>query len=331
MNFLSLFAGIGGMDLGLERSGWRCVGQVEIEPFCQKVLAKHWPDVWRWNDVKTLTAELIQQHCGHVDAIVGGFPCQDISVAGKGAGLEGERSGLYWQIHRLAVEVRPTWLLLENVPALRTRGADDVLLSLAEAGYVAWPFVVGADDLGASHRRKRVWIVAYTDSNESERWREFNNVAGAESTTERDGKEWERMRNAFGDCNSILANADSVWQQQPGGIVAESGQWIGNRSQKLADASSAGRQKRDTAAVSNQPGHAAGSDFARWPARPGQPQYEWEEPRTVESQMGQSTHGFPERLAGRHRVAALKALGNAVVPQVAEVIGRAILQMEVAA
>lgn len=165
MKFISLFAGIGGIDLGLERAGMSCVAQVEIDPFCQKVLARHWPLVPRFSDVRTFNRSQLDQH---VDLIAGGFPCQDISVAGKGVGLSGTRSGLWWEYLRILKEFRPRWVLAENVPALRTRGADEVLSSLEELGYSCWPTVVGAWSVGALHKRDRVWIIAsrtHTDSN----------------------------------------------------------------------------------------------------------------------------------------------------------------------
>ena len=336
IRFLSLFAGVGGFDLGLERASWECAGQVEIDPFCQKVLAKHWPNVWRYGDVRGVTAELVREHCGRIDAIVGGFPCQDISVAGKGEGLGGARSGLYWEIYRLAVALRPTWILLENVPALRTRGGDDVLLSLAEAEYVAWPFVVGADDLGASHRRKRVWIVGYAASE-----RGYGPV-----------RDYERqaLRETVWAGSQLLALADSGGSRSSRRDAIHEGRGTGNNGTSSIPQAAGwpdGLAVGDTESTSGDvadarnarlEGHRNGAISAgetlpcapcvgryQWPSRPGQSQYEWEEPRTIKSEVGGSTHGLSKRLAGRHRVAALKALGNAVVPQVAEVIGRAIL------
>lgn len=339
-------------DLGFERAGWQCVGQVEIEPFCQKVLAKHWPNVWRWDDVRTVTGELIREHCGDVDAIVGGFPCQDISVAGKGEGLGGARSSLYWEIHRLAMEIRPTWLLLENVPALRTRGADEVLLSLAEAGYVAWPFVVGADDLGASHRRKRVWIVGYANGIGSGAGARLSTF-GQDGLSDADRAGWRSAdagwrflalsdsgRSRSSDRNALhegRRTGNNGAEGVPQATGWANGLAVGDAESTSGDVADAVRDRCGNGAGQSQCiaecGRAAnaGASFTRWPARPGQPQHEWEEPRTIESALGGAVDGLSSRLAGRHRVAALKALGNAVVPQVAEVIGRAILQTQEAA
>ena len=119
-----LFAGIGGMSLGLERAGFTVRWQVETDPYCENILARHWPHVHRRQDVRFAGTATLER----VDLIAGGFPCQDISAAGKGAGLErGHRSGLWREFARIVRELRPSWVLVENVPALRRRGADLVL------------------------------------------------------------------------------------------------------------------------------------------------------------------------------------------------------------
>ncbi|MFN7609743.1 MAG: DNA cytosine methyltransferase, partial [bacterium] len=133
VTFGSLFAGIGGLDLGFERAGMVCKWQVEVDEYAQRVLAKHWPTVRRWDDVRTWP----QPDTEYVDCIVGGFPCQDISYAGKGAGLQGERSGLFFEVCRIVREMGPRFIVLENVAALLTRGLGDVLVSLASLGYAA--------------------------------------------------------------------------------------------------------------------------------------------------------------------------------------------------
>jgi DNA (cytosine-5)-methyltransferase 1 len=165
MNFLSVFTGIGAFDLGLEAAGMTCVGQIELDGFCRAVLAKHWPGVFRWSDVCDLPTELVRYVCGRPDVICGGFACQDVSVAGKGKGIQRHtRSGLTWRnLFRLARGLRPAWLVIENVPALKNRGADRVLRALARIGYACWTFVVGAHAVGAPHKRDRVWIVCKLD------------------------------------------------------------------------------------------------------------------------------------------------------------------------
>ena len=164
LSFGSLFAGIGGIDLGFERAGMVCKWQVEIEPYCQKVLAKHWPDVRRHDDVRTWP----QPDTEPVDVIAGGFPCQDISYAGKGAGLAGERSGLFYEVARIVSEMGPRFVVLENVAALLTRGMGDVLGTLASLGYDAEWHCIPAAAVGAPHIRDRAFILAYTE--DSQRW-----------------------------------------------------------------------------------------------------------------------------------------------------------------
>ena len=155
--FGSLFAGIGGLDLGLERAGMECKWQVENDDYATRVLAKHWPNVRRWDDITTFKPS---GNKWAVDLICGGFPCQDISYAGKGAGLDGERSGLFFEAIRVVELLRPRWLLLENVAALLNRGLDKVLGTLATIGYDAEWHCLQAADFGAPHLRDRVFVIA---------------------------------------------------------------------------------------------------------------------------------------------------------------------------
>lgn len=159
MRFGSLFSGIGGMDLGLERAGMTCAWQVELDPFCRRVLAKHWPDVPKFEDVRDVGAHNLEP----VDLIAGGFPCQDISYAGYGAGLAGERSGLWYEFARIIRELGPSYALVENVAALLDRGLGDVLGTLADLGYDAEWSSLTACALGAPHMRRRVFVVAYAN------------------------------------------------------------------------------------------------------------------------------------------------------------------------
>lgn len=166
MRFVSLFAGVGGFDLGLERSGHTCVGQVEIDKHAQSVLARHWPDVPKHDDVTTAIdwADEIGL-TGNIDLVAGGFPCQDLSVAGKRAGLDGKRSGLFYDALAFAKAVKAKTILLENVPGLLSsnQGRDfGVLLTeLADAGYsnIEWR-ILNSQFFGVAQRRRRVFIVA---------------------------------------------------------------------------------------------------------------------------------------------------------------------------
>lgn len=156
----SLFSGIGGLELGLEMSGLgRTLWQVERDPFCRSILAKHWPDVERFEDVKEVGANLPP-----ADLICGGFPCQDISSAGKGAGLAGSRSGLWFEFQRILSEVCPRWVVVENVASGAKLWVDDVMHELEQLGYEALPVPLSAESVGAPHLRRRIFIVAHSNS-----------------------------------------------------------------------------------------------------------------------------------------------------------------------
>jgi DNA (cytosine-5)-methyltransferase 1 len=167
LKVLDLFSGIGGFSLGLERTGgFETVAFCEVDKKCQRVLKKHWANVPIFDDVKTLKGDDLET----IDVICGGFPCQDISLAGKGAGLAGERSGLWFEFHRLIKEIKPRWVIAENVAALRSRGLDQVLWSLSEIGYDAEWHCIPAAAVGAPHQRDRIWIVAYPKQQRSQGW-----------------------------------------------------------------------------------------------------------------------------------------------------------------
>lgn len=155
----SLFSGIGGFDKGLQDAGFIIKWQCEKDAWCRKILTKHWPEVPKYDDVQTLDAATVEP----VDLLAGGFPCQDLSVAGKRAGLKaGTRSGLWLEFARLIRALRPKYVLVENVPGLLVNHAlGRVLGDLADCGYDAEWQVLSAAQFGAPHLRKRVWIVAY--------------------------------------------------------------------------------------------------------------------------------------------------------------------------
>ena len=164
MNELALFAGGGGGILGGHLLGWRCVCAVEFAAYPRSVLLarqrdRMLPKFPVWDDVRTFDGKPWR---GHVDLVSGGFPCQDISIAGKGDGLDGERSGLWSEMARIIGEVQPRFAFVENSPMLTSRGLDRVLGDLSTMGYDAVWGVVGADDAGAPHRRERIWILAHS-------------------------------------------------------------------------------------------------------------------------------------------------------------------------
>jgi DNA (cytosine-5)-methyltransferase 1 len=222
------------------------------------------------------------------DLWTAGFPCQDISTAGRGAGLSGARSGLFFEIVRLlrGVRRRPAWLLLENVPALRTRGYDRLAAELEGLGYAVSPLVVGAWAVGAPQRRNRVWIVGRLADHQGRRTR---------SVSTRPRHAGPGTRNANGS------------------------------SQELADAEGAGRKGADPAGTTCAERWTAEHG---WPARPGEPQHEWEAPRLLELPVGDLVDGIPVRLVRRANRDALKAYGDSIVPQVAAVVMRAIMARE---
>jgi DNA (cytosine-5)-methyltransferase 1 len=229
MRIGSLFAGIGGLELGLERSipGAHTVWQVEQNPYAQRVLAKHWPEARRYDDVK----EVGSHNLAPVELLAGGFPCQDISTAGKQAGIDGERSGLWSEFARLIGELQPQFVVVENVAALLAGGMGRVLGDLAACGYDAIWDCIPAAAVGAHHQRDRIFIVAYANGT-------------------RFFKQW--------------------W---PVAVQAE---------------------------------QSTSQCRSRWEPEPS---------------VGRVANGVP------HRVDRLRGLGNAVVPQVAEVVGRVVCQI----
>ena len=164
LRVLDLFSGIGGFSLGLERTGgFETVAFCEIEEFPRRVLAKHWPEVPCYDDVRTLTAARLAADGIGVDVICGGFPCQDISSAGKRAGLGGARSGLWSEYARLVRELGPRFVIVENSAELLGFGINDVLADLAPLGFGATWDCIPAAVLGAPHGRDRVWLIAYAE------------------------------------------------------------------------------------------------------------------------------------------------------------------------
>ena len=278
ITFGSLFAGIGGIDLGFERCGMECRWQVEIDKYANKVLEKHWPHVERWCDVRTFPPNSSSKW--KVDVIAGGFPCQDISVAGKGAGLHGERSGLFFEIIRLARQLRPRAIVLENVSALLVRGMGTVLAELAEVGYDAEWHCIPAAGVGAPHRRDRVFIIAYTQHDGSH--------GDGEDEQERERQEMGRSQfsGRYGSNRNV---ADSSSERQP-----RQGLHGGCFSQKK-----------------NQDGETNWLIDSR-----ERKENNWH----IEPNVGRVANGVPSR------VDRLKCLGNAVVPQVAQVVGTMLLQ-----
>jgi site-specific DNA-cytosine methylase len=181
----SLFSGIGGLELGLERAGFQVKWQVEYEDYCNKILAKHWPGVKRYGDIYNVRGSELEK----VDCICGGFPCQPFSTAGKRKGTADSR-WLWPEFYRIICEVRPRWVIIENVPGLLSidsgRVFAGILRDIAATGYDAEWRIVSAKDVGARHLRKRLFIVAYTGSNGRGR-RDNGNARGDDGTLQTSG------------------------------------------------------------------------------------------------------------------------------------------------
>lgn len=160
MTHVSLFSGIGGIDLAADWAGFRTIVQVERDPYCQRVLEKHWPGVHRVSDIR----DFPDKDYGAVTLVSGGFPCQDLSTAGRKQGLSGSRSGLWYEMLRTVDELKPVWVLVENVHQVWRRWLPTVRCSLWAIRYSSLSFHVRADFVGACHRRSRVFVVAHSDS-----------------------------------------------------------------------------------------------------------------------------------------------------------------------
>lgn len=300
--YLSLFSGIGGLDLGLDRAGWRCVGQVESDPFCRAVLNNHWPEVPKHDDVRTAVAWWRSIGGGAVDAVAGGFPCQPVSLAGRGLAQADDR--WLWPAAAAVVrDLQPSWVLLENVPGLLGRGMGDVLGDLAACGYDAEWDCVPAATVGAPHLRDRVFIVAYP-GREAGRPEAGASVASAGGGTvrERPPEPGGRGR-AVADAENQRQQLRQTEGQRPRRPTS-SGPALGDTDGQRRNQRAGLRQ--DQPSESRPP-----SVFLAAPAHSGW----W----ATEPDVGRVAHGVPAR------VDRLRALGNAVVPQVAEHIGRLIL------
>jgi len=359
----SLFSGIGGLELGLERAGLgRVAWQAEIDPFCRAVLAKHWPDAVRFSDVKE-----VGRGTARVDFICGGFPCQDVSLAGKRAGLDGARSGLWSEYARVISELEPKAVVIENVLGLRTLGLRRVLSDLADLGFDAEWSDLAASDVGAPHRRRRLFIVAThpdrINVREQPGWleRAFRQTASESLDACEHGpladadvqerrrffRPWEfqahgdgygrpladAQREPLRDAARENAEREVAEREMPRRIGAcgaasdPSGERSGARRGIAHGAcpGEGGERSGDSRAARDRggPPHANGPGKSQ-PGRSLSDQWRrtgdgsWWPPV---SPVRRVDDGIPNRSHGRR----LKALGNAVVVQCAEVVGRALM------
>ena len=287
----SLFSGIGGFDLGLERTGgFEVVWQVEWDSYCQKVLAKHWPDVPCYGDIHDVGAH----NLAPVDVLVGGFPCQPVSVAGKRKGQEDDR-WLWPEFGRIIRELRPRFAIMENVPGLLVRGMADVLGDLSTFGYDAEWGIVSAASVGAPHLRKRIFIIAHANSTTSRGRGVPGDVGDKGRRASKNGgtclQSKDRQAHSGDPESSSEDVADTVSDSEGGAYRDRSRRGVGRRQEQDI---SKGRQIRGNATDSG----------GQWAAEPN---------------VCRVAHGVPNRV---HR---LRGLGNAIVPQVAEYIGRRVL------
>ena len=306
MKVLDLFSGIGGFSLGLHRAGMKTVAFCEVDLFCRKVLAKHWPNVRIHDDVRTLDGN---EYRGTVDVVCGGFPCQPFSVAGKRAGKDDDRH-LWPEMLRIIREVQPSYVIGENVAGFVNMELDNCLSDLEAIGYACGAFVIPACAVDAQHRRDRVWILAHSNGdsesispiNAEARSKPATNVGDTSSQSGRSRKPSEGS-GRLGMERPVLAEA----RRQ------EASDQSGGSGKNVSNANSASEQGRrlsigvhaqysDSDGRSDESGRSAPS---KWKPEPG---------------VGRVVNGVPRRMD------RLKSLGNAVVPQVVEQIGRVIME-----
>jgi len=308
LKVLDLFSGIGGFSLGLERTGgFETVAFCEIDPFCQKVLKKHWPDVPIYNDVRTLDYD------GAVDVITGGYPCQPFSTAGRRKGEDDDRH-LWPTMFNLIQKHRPAWVIGENVNGHISMGLDNVLSDLGSSGYGARAFVIPAVAVDAKHRRDRVWIVANAQS--AGKRGEVRNLR-----EEDEGSGGSLFQQLNGASKGALPDAEIVYGD------ASPNNRKDRKLQKSKSGNNSGAGTLSNAASIGQSG--SGQDNRRlWTEASYHREAsipvtnkacEW----ATESPVDRVVNGLPGELD-----AALMALGNAVVPQIPEIIGYAILEAQ---
>lgn len=307
LTHLSLFSGIGGLDLAAEWAGFTTVGQCEWADYPTKVLEKHWPNVPRWRDIRTMTGESFYERTGirTVDVISGGFPCQPFSVAGKRRGKEDDRY-LWPEMLRVISELRPAWVVGENVAGIVSMALDTVLSDMEGLGYAVQAFIIPACAVDAPHRRDRCAIVAYADRSGRKKFDTptiteksgFHSRGTAEDVAHTVGV---RLREDCHQSSHDQKRDDPAHREERGPELCKAGR----RGGDVSDAAQEFRNRpQQCAEQAGQPGLA---DGMWWCPEPG---------------VGRVAHGVPSR------VDRLKCLGNAVVPQQFYPIFQAIADIE---
>ena len=317
LTHLSLFSGIGGLDLAAEWAGFRTVGQCEWADYPRAVLEKHWPDVPKWRDIRTLTKESFyeQTRLRTVDIISGGFPCQPFSTAGKRRGKEDDRY-LWPEMLRVIRELRPAWIVGENVPGIVDLALDTVLADLEKEGYEVQCFLIPACGVDAPHKRYRVAIVAHTldGSNIMRRNGELQDAEtdGGSGIDNRRGTEivfsgqrWKDEPRAGGMANGIRTTVHKIDSDTQSVVREQRGAWTALD----AEFTNCSSRERERGAVP-EPVRRIGGTYSPWENWPDEPN------------VGRVADGIP------NRVDRLRALGNAVVPQQFFPIFQAIAELE---
>lgn len=306
MKFGSLFTGVGGFDLGFERAGMECVWQVEFDKNCQTVLRKHWSETELFDDVRTVGRHNLEP----VDVICGGFPCQDISVAGKRAGLTGERSGLWSEFARIIDELEPKWVVIENVPGLLSsnNGRDfaTIIRWLAERRYgVVWR-TLDSQYFGVAQRRRRVFIVGSFRSGCSSEV--LFEPRGMRWHSEEGGACWEKIARTAEPCSGIGHKESGVGSELKQMAIGHSGGMTLKINEKANTLN--GQSGSETTAMFN--GVISGTNIRRLT------------PTECERLQG-FPDGWTDGQADSHRY---KQMGNAVTVNVAEWIAQKIILAE---
>ena len=307
MRVLDLFSGIGGFSLGLEAAGMETAAFCEREPFCQAVLRKHWPNTPIHSDITELDG---YEYRGTVQLVCGGFPCQPFSVAGQQRGAEDDRA-LWPQMLRVICEVQPTWVIGENVTGIIAMELDTVLSDLEREGYACQTFVIPACAVDAQHRRDRVWVVAHADRESESNGTKHEQRMVADSSGE---PRWSGAIHRESSDERRGARETRGEGVQPKDGEAQSNNFT-TSSEAMADAECE-RQQRSRESFNTLNSKTQRKRQATQPFYGGEPAI-WE----PEPSVGRVADGVPNRT---HR---LKSLGNAVVPQVVEQIGKAIMAM----